>query len=184
MCCPHVNRLPVTTVPCQPSSSHRVNRANRDNGILGSELQYLESRLAETTKAKDTALQKVTASREVFENELQDLEKLMRRKAKQRQKAIKENELAQYGIESDSDDDDGGGVQMSLEDGGDYSDEEQSDESEDEYSEGESEEDSEGRSEGSVTGSEEYSDEEEETEDELSDTEGEYTDDGGGGKRR
>ena len=166
----------------------QLNRANRDNGILGSELQYLESRLAETTKAKDTALQKVTASREVFENELQDLEKLMRRKAKQRQKAIKENELAQYGIESDSDDDDGGGVQMSLEDGGDYSDEEQSDESEDEYSEGESEEDSEGRSEGSVTGSEEYSDEEEEeTEDELSDTEGEYTDDGGGGsggKRR
>jgi hypothetical protein len=37
----------------------QLNRANRDNGILGSELQYLESRLAETVKAKDTALQKV-----------------------------------------------------------------------------------------------------------------------------
>ena len=56
------------------------------------------------------ALQKVTASREVFENELQDLEKLMRRKAKQRQKAIKENELQTFDIQtSDSDDEDGGG---------------------------------------------------------------------------
>jgi hypothetical protein len=31
----------------------QLNRANRDNGILGSELQYLESRLAETTRSKD-----------------------------------------------------------------------------------------------------------------------------------
>lgn len=39
----------------------QLNRSNRDNGILGSELQYLESRLAETTKSKDQALAKVTA---------------------------------------------------------------------------------------------------------------------------
>ena len=157
----------------------QLNRANRDNGILGSELQYLESRLAETTKAKETALQKVTASRNVFESELQDLERLMRRKAKERQKAIKENELKQYGIESDSDDDDGGGV-MSLENG-DYSDEDQSGESEDEYSEGETGDETEAQSEGSVSGSE-YSgsgESEEETE-----TEGEYTTDDGGAKRR
>jgi hypothetical protein len=158
----------------------QLNRANRDNGILGSELQYLESRLAETTKAKDTALQKVTASREVFENELQDLEKLMRRKAKQRQKAIKENELAQYGLESDSDDDDNGGV-MSLENG-EHSDEEYSGESEDEYSdEGETEGDSDGRSERSETGSE-YT-EEEDSEEELTETEGEYTTDDDGKRR-
>jgi hypothetical protein len=48
----------------------------------------------------------VTASRQVFENELQDLEKVMRRKAKARQKAIKENELAAYNLEDDSEDDD------------------------------------------------------------------------------
>eukprot|EP01050_Picozoa_sp_SAG11_P006567 SAG11_NODE_513_length_8837_cov_11.832456_2_plen_855_part_00 len=81
----------------------QLTRANRDNGILGSELQYLESKLSETQKSKDMALAKVTASREVFENELQDLEKLMRRKAKQRQKAVKAKELENIDFDSESD---------------------------------------------------------------------------------
>ena len=144
----------------------QLNRANRDNGILGSELQYLENRLADATKQKNTALAKVTASRDVFESELQDLEKLMRRKAKQRQKAIKENELAQYDIDSESDDEGGRALEDEYDDDDD-------DHSEDEYSESEEGSSEEGSFEDGSEESDMYSDEEE-TEEEF--TEGEYTD--------
>ena len=144
----------------------QLNRANRDNGILGSELQYLENRLADATKQKNTALAKVTASRDVFESELQDLEKLMRRKAKQRQKAIKENELAQYDIDSESDDEGGRALEDEYDDDDD-------DHSEDEYSESEEGSSEEGSFEEGSEESDMYSDEEE-TEEEF--TEGEYTD--------
>ena len=90
----------------------------------------------------------------MFESELQDLEKLMRRKAKQRQKAIKENELAQYDIDSESDDEGGRAL-------------------EDEYSESEEGSSEEGSFEDGSEESDMYSDEEE-TEEEF--TEGEYTD--------
>jgi len=107
----------------------QLARANRDNGILGSELQYLESRIAETQRSKEEALNKVTASREVFESELLGLEKLMKRKARDRKKemAAKALETLEDGESSDDEGDDMDGSQYNGSQVSSYSGESESD---------------------------------------------------------